>query len=163
MSFLIRALAQPQIVTYRNYCSLRLNLNTGSGAQWWSHHWWFPIFLLSLSISNSFFSFYFLFVFFCIIYGFGDWVSLKTGIWVSGCGNLEALVAFSFGGYGFGDLVVAFKYGGCGLCLKFPVDLVSVVLERENDGEAEREERDWCWFIIFYWIIYIIVMSCIEK
>ena len=91
-----------------------------------------------------FFSFSFLFVFFCIIYGFGDWVSLKTGIWVSGCGNLEALVAFSFGGYGFGDLVVAFKYGGCGLCLKFPVDLVSVVLERENDGEAEREERDWC-------------------
>ena len=77
------------------------------------------------------------------------------GLRVLGCGNLKALVAFNFSGYGFGDLVVlawfgdlmvAFSFGGCGsrdsVVLTWFEDLVVAF----SFGGYGLHLNWWCWF-----------------
>lgn len=97
-----------------------------------------PLVVFDLSPLPLYLYFHFFYLF-SFGYGFGNWVSLKMGVWISGCGNLEALVAFSFGSYGFWDLVVAFNYGGCGLCLNRRVLTWFRWCWREKGMERQRE------------------------
>ena len=40
-----------------------------------------------------------------------------------------------------------------------------MMLERERDGEVEREKRDLLliYTVIFYWVVYIIIIGCVLK
>ena len=82
-------------------------------------------------------------------------VSLKKDLRALGCGNLEALVAFNFSGFGFGDLVVlawfgdsvvAFSFSGCGFRDSVVLAWFGDLVVAFSIGGCGLHLNWWCWF-----------------